>query len=42
MFVIGIMSMILAISMLPHFGRIGTVTISVDGAIPKVHCSIAP
>jgi hypothetical protein len=42
MFVIGIMSMMLAISMLPHFGRIGTVTVSVDGAVPKVHCSIAP
>jgi len=42
MFVIGTMSMMLAISMLPHFGRIGTVTFSVDGVVPKVHCSIAP
>lgn len=40
--VIGIISVILAISIFPHFGRSGTVTISVDGAIPKVHCSIAP
>lgn len=42
MFVIGTMSMMLAISMLPHFGRIGTVTVSVDGVVPKVHCNIAP
>ena len=41
-FVIGIMSVTLAMSMLPHLGLVGTVTISVDGDIPKVHCSIAP
>lgn len=39
---IGAMSMMLAISILPHLGRSGTVTINVDGAIPKLHCSIAP
>ena len=42
MFVIGAMSMMFAISIFPHFGRSGTVTISDDGAIPKLHCSIAP
>lgn len=42
MFVMGIISMIFAISILPHFGRKGTVTMSDDGAIPKLHCSIAP
>jgi hypothetical protein len=41
-FVIGTKSIILAISILPHLGRRGTVTISDDGAIPKVHWSIAP
>ena len=42
MFDIGAMSMMLAMSMFPHLGRRGTVTISDDGAIPKLHCSIAP
>lgn len=42
MLVIGAISMMFAISMFPHFGRSGTVTISDDGAIPKLHCSIAP
>lgn len=42
MFVIGAISMIFAISILPHLGRRGTVTISDDGAIPKLHCSVAP
>lgn len=41
-FVMGIMSIIFAISIFPHLGRNGTVTISDDGAIPKLHCSIAP
>ncbi len=36
------LSMIFAISIFPHFGRRGTVTISDDGAIPKLHCSMAP
>ena len=38
----GAMSMMFAISIFPHLGRKGTVTISDDGAIPKLHCSIAP
>jgi hypothetical protein len=42
MFIMGAISMIFAMSILPHLGRSGTVTISVDGAIPKLHCSIAP
>ncbi len=41
-FVIGAKSMTVAISMLPHFGLSGTVTMSDDGAIPKEHWSIAP
>jgi hypothetical protein len=41
-FVIGIMSVIFAISILLHLGRRGTVTISDDGAIPKLHCIMAP
>ena len=42
MFVIGTKSMMFAISILPHLGLKGTVTISEEGAIPKVHWSIAP
>ena len=42
MFDIGAMSIMFAISMFPHFGRRGTVTISDDGAIPKLHCNVAP
>lgn len=42
MLTIGILSMMLAISILPHLGRSGTMTDRVDGAIPKLHCSIAP
>lgn len=38
----GIISMVVAISMLQHLGRRGTVTISDDGANPNVHWSIAP
>ena len=41
-FVIGIMSIIVAISMFPHFGLSGMMTISDDGAMPKLHWSIAP
>ena len=41
-FDMGAMSIILAMSIFPHFGRNGTLTISDDGAIPKLHCSIAP
>lgn len=42
MFTIGAMSITVPISMLPHIGRNGITTISVDGAMPKVHWSIAP
>ncbi len=42
MFTIGAKSVILAMSMLPHLGRSGTITFRVDGAIPKLHWSIAP
>jgi hypothetical protein len=41
-FTIGAKSMMLAMSMLPHLGRSGTITFSVEGAIPKLHWSIAP
>jgi len=37
MFAPGIISMVVAISILPHFGRRGTFTTSVVGAIPKLH-----
>jgi hypothetical protein len=42
MFVIGTISIIVAINMFCAFGRKGTVTINEDGAIPKLHCSNAP
>jgi len=42
MFVIGIISIILPINIFPHLGRKGMVIISDDGAIPKLHCNIAP
>ena len=42
MFDIGTMSVMFAISIFPHLGRNGTFTVSGDGAIPKLHCSIAP
>ena len=42
MLVDGTTSMILPISMFPHWGRRGSDTISDDGDIPKLHCSIAP
>jgi len=42
MFTIGAKSMMLAINILPHLGRNGTMTLSVEGAIPKLHWSIAP
>jgi hypothetical protein len=41
-FAIGMLSMIVAMSMLPHFGRKGMITISDEGAIPKLHWSMAP
>lgn len=42
MFVPGIMSIVVAISILPHLGRRGTVTTKAVGVIPKLHWSIAP
>lgn len=42
MFTIGAKSVMLAISILPHLGRNGTITFSVEGAMPKLHWSIAP
>jgi hypothetical protein len=42
MLTIGTLSIMLAISILPHLGRRGTMTFSVDGAIPNEHWSIAP
>lgn len=42
MLVFGTLSSIVAMSILPHFGRIGTLTVSDDGVVPKVHWSIAP
>jgi hypothetical protein len=41
-FAMGTISIIVAISRLPHFGLSGMMTISDDGAIPKLHWSIAP
>ena len=42
MFTIGLLSMILPIAMFINFGRIGSMTEKVDGAIPNEHCSSAP
>jgi hypothetical protein len=42
MLVIGTISITVAINIFCAFGRKGTVTIKADGAIPKLHCSIAP
>jgi hypothetical protein len=42
MFTIGLLSMILPIAIFIHFGREGSITENVLGAIPKLHCSIAP
>jgi hypothetical protein len=39
---IGTISMTVAINMFPHLGRSGTITIKDDGAIPKLHWSMAP
>jgi hypothetical protein len=35
-------SVVTAISKFIHFGLVGTITINVHGAIPKLHWSIAP
>lgn len=42
MFAIGTISMILPMGLFWHSGRIGTVTMKLDGAIPNEHRSIAP
>ena len=42
MFAIGLLSMMFAIGLFCTFGRVGSTTINDDGAIPKLHCSIAP
>lgn len=39
---IGTMSVMLPMGLFWHRGRIGTVTMKLDGAIPNEHCSIAP
>ena len=41
-FVVGIMSLIVAISILPHFGRDASVTTREHGVVPKLHWSDAP
>jgi hypothetical protein len=41
-FIIGAKSIILAFGLFCIMGRIGTVTINMEGAIPKLHFSIAP
>lgn len=41
-FTIGIKSIIVALGLFCIMGRRGTVTVSVDGASPKLHFSMAP
>ena len=41
MLTMGLLSMMLPIAIFMHFGRMGSRTEKVDGAIPKLHCSIA-
>ena len=41
-FTIGLLSIMLAMGLFCTKGRIGSITMKDDGAIPKVHCSIAP
>ena len=38
----GLLSMMLPIAKFIHLGRMGSKTENVPGAIPNVHCSIAP
>lgn len=40
-FTIGLLSMMFAIGCPDIFGRIGSITVSGLGAMPKLHCSIA-
>ena len=42
MLTMGLLSMILAMGLFCTKGRMGSITINDDGAIPNVHCSIAP
>ena len=42
MFTMGLLSMMLPMAKFMHFGRIGSSTEKVDGAMPNVHCSMAP
>jgi hypothetical protein len=42
MLTMGLLSMMLPIAIFIHFGRMGSMTENVPGAIPNVHCSIAP
>ena len=42
MLTMGLLSMILAMGLFCTKGRMGSITMKDDGAIPNVHCSIAP
>ena len=42
MLTMGLLSMIFPTAIFINFGRIGSNTENVDGAIPKLHCSNAP
>ena len=42
MLTMGLLSMMFAIGLFCTFGRVGSTTIKEPGAIPNVHCSIAP
>ena len=42
MLTMGLLSMMLPIAIFIHLGRMGSRTEKVDGAIPKLHCNIAP
>ena len=42
MLTIGLLSMMFAMGLFCMSGRVGSTTINVDGAIPNVHCIIAP
>jgi hypothetical protein len=42
MLTMGLLSMMLPIAIFIHLGRVGSKMENVLGAIPKLHCSIAP
>ena len=42
MLTMGLLSMMLPMAIFIHLGRVGSATEKVPGAIPNVHCSIAP